>query len=139
VILRVGLGRKRFGLVVDVKTLGGVMNRAVLIVVVADRAIEIVIFKEVVKGFALRALGSPARRRHFHSCRDLRAARANQLAIDIHHAGVTGFDRTKLGVVADLGQMSLRQRAIDGLDKQLAGDSWNRCAVERERYVCLLF
>src|SRR5579862_2169202 len=58
VIFRVGLGLEWKRLVLDGEKAGGVMDRAVAVVVVADGAIEEMVFEEAVECFALRGGGA---------------------------------------------------------------------------------
>ena len=53
VVLLVGLVAEGAGLVLDVELGGGVVDGAVLVVVVADGAVELVILQDAVEGFAL--------------------------------------------------------------------------------------
>jgi hypothetical protein len=47
------------------------------------------------------------------------ATGSHQLAIHLDHAGIAGLDGTKLGVIADLG--NLDSATVDGVDQALPG------------------
>ena len=98
----IGLGLVGDLLMLDREQLGGVMHGAVAVVVVADRAVEQMIAEDAVKGFALRRVRARRRRNHVHALRGHGAAGSHQLAVDLHHAGVAGLNRSKLGVIANL-------------------------------------
>src|SRR5581483_3080790 len=100
-VLHIRLRSERPLLMLDVKILGGVMNRAVSIVVVAYRAIEIVVLEDAIVGLTLRDVGPIAGSCNLHAGRNLRPAGPHQPAIDFDHAGIAGFDRTHLRVVTD--------------------------------------
>ena len=81
----------------------GVVDGAVAIVVVADRAVEQVVAKDAIEGFPLCTRCARRGREDQHSIRSGRGAGSDQAPIDFHHAGVAGLDRAKLWVIANLG------------------------------------
>ena len=99
----VGLGHEGTLLMLDVEQVGGVVDGAVAVVVVADGAIEQVVAEDAVEGFALRAMSRAlGLGDDDHAARRLGGAGADQVAIDLDHAGVAGLDGPELRVVADL-------------------------------------
>ena len=85
-----------------VEVFGGVVDGAVLVVVVADGAVEHVVLQDAVEGLALGDVHGFARCLDGHARSDVCRAGARQLAVDLDHAGVAALDRTHLREVADL-------------------------------------
>ena len=116
----IGLGLVGNLLMLDVEQRGGVVHRAVAVVVVADRAVEQMIAEDAVKGFALRCVCARGEEvDHVHAVRGHGAAGSHQLAVDLHHAGVAGLDRSKLRVIADLRNSD--SAAVDHVDQAFPG------------------
>ena len=118
---RIDLVRLRLeldALVLHVKHLGRVVDLAVLVVVVADGAIEKVVGEDVVERLPLRGIGPGRLCFHAHPGGDLRGAGPHQLAVHLDHAGVAGLQGAKLVVVADVGNLGLM--AHQQIDEQLA-------------------
>lgn len=138
----IGLFTVGTGLVLDVKICGGVVDGAVLVVVVADGAVEHVVLEDAVKGLALGNIYVIALCGDLHVGSDRGGAGADELAVYLDHAGVAGLDGAHLGDVADLRCAALIAGggvAIEGLNEPLAGmggdgtpvyvDSGVRCDV----------
>jgi len=100
VVDRVRLRLEGNPLVLDGEQLGRVVDGAVPVVVVADRAVEEMVAEDTVERRALRALRGRRPRRHHHPVAGLCSARPHQLAPDLHQAGVTGLDGPEARVVA---------------------------------------
>src|SRR5690348_7984020 len=98
-----------------------------------------VMFENAVKGLALRIRWATVRGHYSHPRRTLRAAGALQLAVYSDHAGIAGFDRAKLRVIADLREMTFGHRTMNGLDEQFPMDGRNGDTVECERNIGALF
>ena len=118
VIDRVRLRPEGNLLVLDAQQLGRVVDGAVAVVVVAHRAVELVVAEDAVEGCALRVLGCRGRGRHQHVARHLRSARPHQRAVDLHHARVAGLYGAELRVIADL--RNLDATAVEQVDEALA-------------------
>jgi hypothetical protein len=84
---------KRVTLVFDGEQFGGVVDRAVAVVVVAHRTVKIVIAENAVERLGAGGVRTARRGGDLHSGRCHRGAGANQLAIHLHDAGVAGLDR----------------------------------------------
>ncbi len=114
----IGLGLVGDFLMLDCEQLGGVMHGAVAVVVVADRAVEQMIAEDAVKGFALRRIRTRRRGDHVHALGGHGAAGSHQFAVDLHHAGIAGLDRSKLGVIANVRYFD--SAAVDQVDQALS-------------------
>ena len=101
------------------------MHGAVAVVVVADRAVEHVIAEDAVKGFALRRVRARRGRHHVHALGRHGAAGSHQFAVDLHHAGIAGLDRSKLGVIANLRYFD--SATVDQVDQAFSG--WISCGL----------
>ena len=99
-------------LVLQVQHVGAVVDRAVAVVVVADGAVEQMIGEDVVIGLLLRRNGLGRLGLHLHPGGDGGGAGADQLAIDLHHAGVARLDRAELIVVTHVRDLRLRADEI---------------------------
>ena len=106
------------------------MDTAVAVVVVADGAIEQVIGKNAVERFTLSGIGACGSGNDLHTCLYGAAAGAYQIAVNLDHTGVTGLDRAKLVMVADLRQLHLD--AVNCLDQQLARGDADRHSVDND-------
>jgi hypothetical protein len=120
-------------LVFDFKKGGSVVNGAAAVVVVADRAIQEVIAQDPVKGRPLRCANTLRGGDHAHAVGGQRSASPDQFAIHLHHAGVAGLNRSKLGVVANLGYD--RFQAIEHIKKPLFEVNLNLFSVYRNWHV----
>jgi len=86
--------------------LGRVVHRAVAVMVVADRAVEHMVLEQTVERFPLRGVSPGGLGLHLHPGRNLCAASAPKLAVDLHHASVARLNRAELMMVThtrDLG------------------------------------
>ena len=114
----VGLGLVGDLLVLDCEQLGGVVHGAVAVVVVAHRAVEQVIAEDAVEGFALRRIRARRGCDHVHALGGHGAAGPHQFAVDLHHAGIAGLDRSELGVIADVRNFD--SATVDQVDQALS-------------------
>ena len=117
IVVRLGLEGNL--LVLDREQFRGVVDGAVAVVVVADRAVEQVVAEDAIECLALggrrpRRLGG----RPSSPSAACRCAGADQLAVDLDHAGVAGLDGAELGVIADL--RNLGAAAVDHIDQPLS-------------------
>ncbi len=103
-----------------IEVLRGVVNGAVAIVVIADRAIEVVISEDAVEGFALRDVGAETFCRYLRSGYYLGSARTNQFPAPLDHAGVASLDGSHMRVVADLRKMPVGKRPVYDFDEQFS-------------------
>ena len=85
-----------------VELFGGVVDGAVLVVVVADGAVEHVVLQDAVEGFALGDVDGLACGDYVHAGGDVGGAGAGKFAVDLDHAGVAALDGAHLRDVADL-------------------------------------
>ena len=84
---------KRVPLVFDDEQLCRVMHGAANVVVVADRAIELIIAWNPVKHLCSSSMSCLVRGGDLHARRNQRRAGANEFAVDLHDAGVAGLNR----------------------------------------------
>src|ERR1700736_1440484 len=89
----VRLGTIRYLLMVDSQQFRCVMNRAVAVVVVANSTVEKVIPKNAVERFASSGFRNGRTGDNSHPFRDSGPARASELAVHFHQAGIAGLDR----------------------------------------------
>ena len=82
--------------------LGCVMDRTVPVVVVADRAVEKVIAKNPVKCFPPCGTRLGGIRLHFHPGPNSGRACPDEIAVHLHHTGVTGLNGAELRVITHL-------------------------------------
>lgn len=90
------------------------MNRTVVIIVVADGAVEIVVAENPVERFELRRFRGLRPGRHYHPLFHRGPTRATKLAVYLDNAGVASLNRPKLRVVANL--RNFRTRSVDQFD-----------------------
>ena len=135
VVLLVGLGKEGPRLVLHRELADGVVDGAVAVVVVADGAVEVVIVENAIEGFALGHVGAGAFGDDRHAGGHRGGARSHQLAVDLDHAGVAGFDGAHQGVVADLGKMPVGQGAVHHFDEQFAARGRDLAAVDHDRRI----
>src|SRR5215469_18816505 len=101
----------------DLEEDGSVVDGAVAIVVVADRAVEQMIAQDTIEGFALRCL-HPGRPGFDPDAVDgSGSAGSHELAVHLNQAGIAGLDGTKLGMIADLRNQS--SAAVNSVDQAL--------------------
>jgi hypothetical protein len=74
-----------------------------------------VVAEDSVKGFALRCVRARRRCGDVHAFRGDGAASFHQFAVNLHHTGVAGLDRTKLRMVANMWNFD--SRAVDQIDQ----------------------
>jgi hypothetical protein len=67
---------------------GSIVNRAIAVIVVADRAIELMILKDSIECFSLRNISAIAAGLYSDSGRNFGGTRPNQLAVDLYRACV---------------------------------------------------
>ena len=89
----VGLLLKRVTLVFHGQQFGSVVDCAVAVVVVAHRAVKLMIAENAVERLGAGSSRAAGRRGDFHSVGRHRGASSNQLAIHLHYAGIAGLDR----------------------------------------------
>ena len=117
-VLLVRLGEVGVFLVLDLEQRGGVVDGAVAVVVVADRAVEQVVAEDAIEGFSLSGAGVLRFGLDDLAGGDLGGAGADQLAVYLDHAGVAGLDRAQAVVVTHLGDFL--GVAIQRIDEPLA-------------------
>ena len=115
VILCVGLRAIGYRLVLNSQETLSVVDGAIAVVVVTNRAVEHVVAQDAMEAFLLRPYGTLCFGRDNHSVRDARSARSNQLTVDLNQASVAGLDRTELSVITNLRQLNVL--AIDSLNQ----------------------
>jgi hypothetical protein len=118
---------------------GSVMHGAIAITVVANRAVQQVIAEDAIKGFALGGISPGRGRRNGHAVDKLGRASANQLSVDLDHAGVAGLNGAKLVVVTDLGKLDAD--SVDQIDQPFSRyklpnntvdtDAWHEIRIHR--------
>lgn len=94
-----------------------VVNGAIAIVVVADRAVKLMIPENVIEGLTLRCLRSRRRSLDLNAINRGGSASPHELAVQLHHARIAGLDGAELRMVADLRNGD--PAAIDGVDQVL--------------------
>jgi len=135
VVLRIRLVRERARLVLYVKLRRGVVHGAVLIVVIADRAVEHVVLKDAVEGLALCNVYGFACGFDNHTGNSACATGTHKLSVDLHHAGIAGFDGAHLGQIADLRNgfaVAGLGVEVEDVDEKLAGVDGDGQAVDAE-------
>ncbi len=126
----IGLGLELMLLVLDIQGQRRVVYPAVLVVVIAYRAIEHVIAKNHIEGFRARILGSLRFRDDFHPGNDLGSAGTYEFAIHFDYAGIAGLDRPHQGrVITDVRNLIVTKNR---LDKQFTLARCNRGPVNRD-------
>jgi len=117
-VLLIGFRFELSNLMFHIQIGGRIVNGAVLVVVVANRAVEKVIFEDAVERFSLRDIHGVRFGLDTHATDQLSGARSGQPAIDLHHARVTGLDWAHLWVVTDLRQLLIK--TIDQINSEFA-------------------
>jgi hypothetical protein len=120
-VLLVRLGPELADLVLHIEISCSIVDRAVVIIVVAHGAVEQMVLKDPVKRLPLRNVYFAPLGLDAHAVRQLSGARAHQRSVDMHHACVASLQRTHLGVIADLRQLCIQ--AIDQIDGQFSAFS----------------
>src|ERR1035438_6092487 len=108
------------------------MNRAIAVVVVADRAIKFVILQDAIKGLFLSRYGSFALRNNRHSRSYWCGAGTNELPVRFDQAAITSFDGSHLRVITHLRKRASRAATIHHFHKQFAGSSRDFIAIRSE-------
>jgi hypothetical protein len=129
VVFFVGLGMKGNWLVLDAQQFFRVVDSAVSVVIIADRAVENVIGENAVERFSLRSAGVLGVCKNLHPGGHCRGARSHEFPIGLYHAGVTRLDRTKLRVIADLRK--LHPRSIDDINQALTAHRFLNFTIDR--------
>jgi hypothetical protein len=94
--------------------LGRVMDGAITVVVVADRAVKHVILEQTVESLPLRGIGPDRLGLNNHARSGTGGAGARQLSIDLDQAGVARLDGAKLVMITDTRNLSVpAQEEID--------------------------
>ena len=114
-VLLVGLGRVGGGLVFYVEVCGGVVDGAVLVVVIADGAVEEMVAEDAIEGFALGGVDCFGLRVDGEAGSDFASTGAGELAVDLDHAGVAGADGAELRVITDL--RDFEAGVVEGVDE----------------------
>ncbi len=131
VVDRIRLLSKRDLPLVDGQKFRRVVHRAIAVIVVADRAVKLMVAEDPTQCLALGGGRRRRLRQNLHAVRYVRRARPDELAIHLDHARVAGLDRAKLRVVADLRQ--LNAGAIDYINQAFAGTGLLPRAVQGDR------
>jgi hypothetical protein len=101
----------------DGQQFGGVVYRAIPVVIVANGAIEQVISQNPVERFPLGGLRFGGFRQDVHSGGGFGGASTHQLAIHLNHASVTALNWTELRVITNLRKLSAD--SINEIDEPL--------------------
>lgn len=104
-----------------------VMDGAITIVVVADRAVEHVVAENAIKSFHLCGCCLGGLRRDSHSICGYGRAGSNQSAVHFNNACVASLNRPELRVVADMRNRSAT--TVDETDEKLIGLGFLRDSV----------
>jgi hypothetical protein len=113
-----GLGNEGTLLMGDVEERRRIVNRAVAVVVVTDGAVQQMVMQDAIEGIELRIFRPCGFCNDGYRGSNFHATSADELTIDLHHAGIAGLNGPKLGVIADLGDFPAA--AIDGFDEKLS-------------------
>jgi len=105
------------------------VNGTVLVVVIADRAIELVILENDIHRRAAGRLGALRSDQNFGAVFHAKGAGADQFTVYFYLAGVAGLNRSELRVVTNLRKC--RAMPINDIDQQFAGFGVNDEAIER--------
>jgi hypothetical protein len=102
----------------------GVVNGAIVVVVVTDGAVEHVVLEDAVEGLTLGDVDGLAGGFDGHAGSDLGAAGADEFSVHLNHAGVTALDGAHLGDVADLRNFLLDASgcsAVEEVEEKFTG------------------
>ena len=108
-----------------------VVDGTIAVVVVADRAIKLMIAKNVVERLMLRRPRSRRRGFHLGTVDGICSAGSHELAVHLDHTGIAGLDRTKLRMIANLRNHD--SVAVEGVDQALSRLDFQRLAVHDDR------
>ena len=84
--------------------LGRVVDRAIAVVVVADRAVKHVVGEDPVESLPLRGIGPGRLGLHLHPVANRGGASPDQMSVDLDQAGVACLDGTELVMITNLGK-----------------------------------
>jgi hypothetical protein len=115
-------------LMLDGQEFGGVVNRAVAVIVVADRTVEQVVAQDSVEGLPPGSKRVVGFRRNVHAVGDLSGASPDEVSVDLDHAGIAGLERAELRVITDLRNLNIC--LIEKIDEPDAGFGIYKCAVD---------
>jgi hypothetical protein len=115
VIDPIRFGPERAGLVLDANQRGGVVNGTVLVVVIADRAVKLVVPENHIHGRAPGRLGSLRIHHDFSAVFYAGGASSDQFTVYFYLAGVAGLNGSQLGVVANVRET--RAMPINDVDQ----------------------
>lgn len=102
VVRRVRFRRKFILLVFNLEIFRRIMQRAVPVVVIANRAIQLVIFQQSLHGLKLRFFCPVRQAVDIHAGFNGCGAGAHQFSVHLHHARVTGLDGAEIRVVTHM-------------------------------------
>src|SRR5271170_4890582 len=108
-----------------------VMDGAVAVVIVADRAVEQMIAEDAIEGLTLRCLRPRRRDLDLGVVDGIGSTGPHELAVHLDHAGIACLDGTKLGMIADLRNQD--SAAVEGFDQALPRTDLLRLAVHVNR------
>ena len=92
-----------------------IVNGAIAVTVVADRAVKQVVAENPIERLPLSLTRRSGIRGDTQAWRHSGGAGPRELAVNLNHAGVAGLDWAKLRVIANVGQ--LNATAVDNIDK----------------------
>jgi hypothetical protein len=93
------------------------MYCAVAVVVIAYCAVEQMIAKNAIEGFALRSIRTRRRCDDVHALQGYGATGPNQFAVNLNHARIAALDRSELGVITDVRYFD--STAVEKVDQVL--------------------
>ncbi len=137
-VLLVRFGSVGSVLVFYIEVFGGVMDSAVLVVVVADGAVEHVVLEDAVEGLALGDVDCFTGGLDGHAGGDGCGAGADEFAVDFNHASVAALDGAHLLEIADVRDGLLYAgfgAAIEQVEEEFAGVGGDSDAVDGELHV----
>jgi hypothetical protein len=80
-----------------------VVDRAIPVVIVADRAVEHVVAEDPVERLTLCGVGPWGLGGNLHASGNSGCACSDKLPVDLDHAGVTRLNRAELGMITNVG------------------------------------
>jgi hypothetical protein len=123
----VGFGLERDVLMFDGEQNRGVVDGAVAVVIVADRAVEQMISEDAIEGITLRCLRPRWPGFDMGAIDSIGSAGSHKLAVHLNHAGIASLDWTKLRMIADLRNHD--SATVEGVDQSLSGLDLLRLSV----------
>ena len=99
----VRLGLKRNFLMLHCEHFCRVVDRAIPVVIVADRAVEHMVAENSVERLPLCGVGSWGLGDNIHACRNSGRACSYELSVDLDHTGIARLNRAELGMIANVG------------------------------------